>query len=236
MTKTNDKNSLAGRQYSTAIEELKADDSRRLISIMTEFIDGFTLLSGLEPMVPLFGSALAGADDRHYKMAEELGRKLAKAGITVLTGGGPGLMEAANKGAFEAGGVSVGAAIDLPQEQRVNDYMTHCLKVRHFFVRKVMLVKYSYAFVILPGGYGTMDELFEALTLIRTHRVHPFPVILMGSDFWRGMMDWLRSTMLAAGYIKQADLDAISVLDDLDEIVNVCRDSVNGHPHEGMGK
>ncbi len=215
------------KEYRFVIDELDADDSKRLLGIMAEFIDGFSMLSRLEPMVSIFGSAQPSLTDGNFELAERLGGKLANEGIGVITGGGPGVMEAANKGTFEAGGSSIGVAIDLPQEQKTNQYMTHHMKLRHFFVRKVMLIKYSLAFVIFPGGYGTLDELFEALTLIRTKRILPFPVIMFGSRYWRPMLDWLSGTVLAEGYIKQDDFDTIHLTDDLDEVVRICKDSIS---------
>ncbi len=215
------------KEYHYVTDELDAEDSRRLLNIMTEFIDGFSLLSGLEPMVTVFGSAQNGPDDPFYRKAVELGAKLAGAGINVLTGGGPGIMEAANKGAREAGGKSIGIAIDLPQEQPTNLYMTHSIRLRHFFVRKVMLIKYSRAFILFPGGYGTLDELFESLNLIRTKRTSPFPVILFGREHWRDMVDWLHERAVRSGYLTADDIDIMRLTDDLDEVVRICRESIN---------
>jgi hypothetical protein len=214
------------RQYQYILDEMKVGDSWRLFRIMAEFVEGFDLLSRQEPMVSVFGSAKAGADDLYYKMAEELGAKLSTAGIAVITGGGPGIMEAANKGAFESGGKSIGVEIDLPLEQAGNRYTNPNIKVRHFFVRKVMLVKYSQAFVIFPGGFGTLDELFEALTLIRTKRILPFPIILVGTKFWGGMMDWLRDSVMSLKYIREDDIAAMTLTDNLDDVVRVCQKSI----------
>jgi len=208
------------------VDELNADDSRRLAGIMEEFMEGFTLLSGLGPLVTIFGSARTKEKSAVYAKAQQLGRKLADAGIGVLTGGGPGIMEAASKGAYEAGGASVGVAIDLPDEQISNRYLTHSLKMNHFFVRKFMLVKYANAFVMFPGGFGTLDELFEALNLIKTKRSSPFPVILIGSAFWKGARQWLASEVVEAGNIGKDDLDLITVCDDLDEVTRICEESV----------
>lgn len=223
MTKIKKNNSIE-RRY--VIDELNAEDSRRLLNIMGEFIDGFTLFSNVPPMVSVFGSSRADSQDKYYNMAVKLGARLAEAGVGALTGGGPGIMEAANKGAYEAGGVSAGVAIDLPKEQDANEFTTHGISVRHFFVRKVLLIKYSFAFVIFPGGFGTFDELFEALTLIRTNRIVPFPVILVGTEFWAPMTDWLRSHVAAAGYVDREDVETIRLTDDLDEVVRICSESI----------
>lgn len=214
------------RQYQYILDEMKVGDSWRLFRIMSEFVEGFDLLSRQEPMVSVFGSAKAATDDPYYIMAEELGVKLSTAGIAVITGGGPGMMEAANKGVFESGGKSIGVEIDLPLEQKGNQYTNPNIKVRHFFVRKVMLVKYSQAFVIFPGGFGTLDELFEALTLIRTKRILPFPIILVGTKFWSGMMDWLRESVMEMKYIREDDFAAMTITDSLDEVVRVCQKSI----------
>jgi hypothetical protein len=214
------------RQYQYVLDEMKVGDSWRLFRIMSEFVEGFDLLSRQEPMISVFGAAKATPDDLHYKMAEELGAKLSAVGIAVITGGGPGIMEAANKGAFESGGKSIGVEIDLPLEQAGNRYTNPNIKVRHFFVRKVMLVKYSQAFVIFPGGFGTLDELFEALTLMRTKRILPFPIILVGTKFWSGMVSWLRETVMDCKYIREDDLSAMIITDNLDEVVRICQKSI----------
>lgn len=220
-----EKNNTRKNQY--IIDALNAEDYVRLAGIMEEFKEGFSLLSGLGPLVTIFGSARSKEGSEVYEQAERLGRKLAKVGRGVLTGGGPGIMEAANKGAHDAGGVSIGVAIDLPDEQIVNKYLTHSFTMEHFFVRKFMLVKYASAFVMFPGGYGTLDELFESLNLIKTKRSSPFPVILFGSAFWKGIHQWLATEVLEAGNIGQEDLDLITVCDDLDEVVRICKESVN---------
>jgi len=214
--------------YQYLIDEMQAGDSWRLFRIMAEFVEGFDLLSRQEPMVSVFGSAQTKPSDAYYDIAISMGEKLANAGIAVITGGGPGIMEAANKGAIEAGGKSIGIEIDLPLEQKGNDYTNQKVRVRHFFVRKVMLIKYSQAFVIFPGGFGTLDEAFEALTLIRTRKILPFPVILVGSAEWGGLIDWLKKTAIKGGYIEQDDLDAMHLTDDLDEVVEICRQSIAG--------
>lgn len=223
------------REYYYLIDEMDTEDSRRLLGIMAEFVDGFSLLSGLHPMVTVFGSAQTKESDHYYVMARELGGKLARARINVITGGGPGIMEAANRGAFEAGGQSAGVAIDLPLEQKVNMYTTHAMKLRHFFVRKVMLVKYSHAFVCFPGGFGTLDELFEALTLMRTKIITPFPVILAGKEYWEGLMKWIRGDALKLGYIDEADLSRIHITDDMNEVTDVCGNAIQEANQKAKG-
>lgn len=222
----NEKNSVKSR-YQYVVDDMKAGDSWRLFRIMSDFVDGYDLLSQQEPMVSVFGSARAKESDRYYKLARELGGKLAASGIAVITGGGPGIMEAANRGAFEAKGKSIGIMIDIPLEQAGNEYTNQSTKVRYFFVRKVMLVKYSQAFVVFPGGFGTLDETFEALTLMRTRKILPFPIIMVGSEKWRGMIDWLRESAMESGYISKNDFDAIHLTDDLDEVVKICQKSIS---------
>ncbi len=182
-------------------------DTWRVFRIMGEFVEGFEMLSRIPKAVTVFGSARTRPGDPDYCHAEELGRALALAGHTVITGGGPGDMEAVSKGAFEAGGQTIGICIELPHEEKPNRYLTRTISFRYFFVRKVMFVKYSKGFVILPGGFGTLDELFEALTLVQTHKVPPFPVVLAGNDgFWDGLLSWLSSSLLRCGKIGPEDL------------------------------
>jgi uncharacterized protein (TIGR00730 family) len=194
-------------------------DPWRVLRIQSEFVEGFGALAELGPAVGVFGSARTALDDPYYAKAEELGRRLADAGFAVITGGGPGAMEAANKGASESGGVSVGLGIELPFESGLNEWVDVGVNFRYFFARKTMFVKYSLGFVALPGGLGTFDELFEALTLVQTQRVTSFPVVLIGVDYWSGLLAWLRDTVLADGKISAADLDLLSVTDDVEEAV-----------------
>ena len=194
-------------------------DPWRVLRIQSEFVEGFGSLAELGHAVAVFGSARTPADHPHYALAEELGASLAAAGFAVITGGGPGAMEGANKGASEAGGVSVGLGIELPFEAGLNPWVDKGINFRYFFVRKTMFVKYSQGFVALPGGIGTLDELFEALTLVQTGKKTSFPIVLLGSDYWGGLIDWLRDTLLADGKISPDDMDLITVTDDIDEAV-----------------
>lgn len=199
-------------------------DTWRMFRIMAEFVEGFEELKDCSPAVSIFGSARCGQDHPVYHKTEEIACRLVKEGFSVITGGGPGVMEAANKGAAEAGGKSVGLNIEIPFEQKPNDYANRRLSFRYFFVRKVMFVKYSFGFVIMPGGFGTMDELFEALTLIQTDKIEPFPVVLYGSRFWKGLLDWIRDTLIREERISPQDLDLIQVVDDVEDVVRVIRD------------
>jgi uncharacterized protein (TIGR00730 family) len=192
-------------------------DAWRALRIMGEFIDGFDALARLGPAVSIFGSARTKADDPMYEQARLLAARLSDQGFTVITGGGPGIMEAANRGAKDADGVSVGLAIDLPHETGLNPYVDLPAYFRYFFVRKTMFVKYAQAFVIFPGGFGTMDELFESLTLIQTGKVRHFPLVLMGKSYWGGLVDWLKTTMAAEGKINEEDMDLILFTDDPEE-------------------
>lgn len=200
------------KQY--LVDAFSMEESWRIFRIMAEFVESIEELSQVKHAVSIFGSARATPEDEHYRKTEELGRMLALNGFSVITGGGPGIMEAANKGASEGGGVSVGMNIHLPFEQKPNPYANLSLDYKYFFIRKVMFVKYAVAYVILPGGFGTMDELFEALTLIQTRRIRSFPVVLMGSEYWGGLINWLRKTMLREGKISPEDIDLIQVIDD----------------------
>jgi uncharacterized protein (TIGR00730 family) len=205
-------------------------DPWRVLRIQAEFVEGFGLLAEAPRAVCVFGSARTAPDSPEYAAGERLGAALARDGWAVITGGGPGVMEAVNKGTTEAGGVSIGLGIELPFEQRLNDWVDVGVNFRYFFVRKTMFVKYSQAFVVLPGGFGTMDELFEALTLVQTGKVTSFPVILYGSAYWSGLLAWLRESMLGHGKVSAADLDLIRVSDDIDEIVAIIRESQADRP------
>ncbi len=200
-------------------------DPWRVLRIQSEFVEGFGLLAELPRAVTVFGSARTPKESADYDQARELGGRLASAGYAVITGGGPGAMEAVNRGCQEAGGLSVGLGIELPFEQHLNDWVDLGLNFRYFFARKTMFVKYAQAFVILPGGFGTLDELFEALTLVQTGKVTRFPVVLIGSEFWGGLLNWIRTSLAGSGRISPHDLDLIHVTDDLDEVVRVIHDS-----------
>lgn len=201
--------------------EFLDSDPWRVFRIMSEFVEGFGTLAGLPPAVTVFGSARTQPSDPYYRFAEELGAGLARAGFAVITGGGPGVMEAANKGAREAGGISVGLNIQLPFEQAPNPYVTVSLSFNYFFARKTMFAKYAEAFVVFPGGFGTLDELFEALTLIQTDKLKHFPVVLLGSEYWDGLLTWIRDRMLAEGKISAEDLDLLTITDSVDDAVDL---------------
>jgi hypothetical protein len=209
------------KQY--VVDALSIEESWRMFRIMAEFVDAFETMSNIHNAVSIFGSARVKPEDEYYQKAEKLARLLAQNGFNVITGGGPGIMEAANKGACEGGGKSVGMNIRLPFEQKPNPYANVHIDYKYFFIRKVMFVKYAIAYVVLPGGYGTIDELFEALTLIQTKRIKSFPVILMGSEYWRGLLDWLKKTMQQEDKILPADLDLIQVIDDPEEAVKLIK-------------
>jgi uncharacterized protein (TIGR00730 family) len=196
-------------------------DPWRVLRIQSEFVEGFGLLAEMPRAVSVFGSARTPRDHPHYAAGVQIGAALAQGGYAVITGGGPGAMEAANRGASEAGGMSVGLGIELPFEQDLNEWVDVGIAFRYFFVRKTMFVKYAQAFVILPGGFGTLDELFEALTLVQTRKVTRFPVILFGSEYWGGLVSWITSTLAATGTINEADLELFTVTDDVDEVMSV---------------
>ncbi|MGZ4600762.1 MAG: LOG family protein [Oryzihumus sp.] len=204
-------------------------DPWRVMRIQSEFVEGFGALAELGPAVSVFGSARTRPDDPAYALGVKVGRKLVEAGYAVITGGGPGAMEAANKGALEAGGTSVGLGIELPFEQGLNRYVDLGVNFRYFFARKTMFVKYAQGFIVLPGGFGTLDELFEALTLVQTRKVTSFPLVLMGRDYWGGLLDWLRGTAGAAGTITLTDIDLLHLTDDADEAVDIILRAENGH-------
>jgi uncharacterized protein (TIGR00730 family) len=202
------------------INQLAKEDSWRMFRIIGELVEGFDTLSDIVPAVTIYGSARMSPKESAYVKCEETAFRLGQAGFSIMTGGGPGVMEAANKGARRAGVKSIGLNIQLPHEQVCNAYTDRSLTFHHFFVRKVMLVKYASAFVIMPGGLGTLDELTEVLTLIQTQKIKPFPVILFGSDYWRGFLDWLKGTVLASGAISPEDFELARVFDSPEEIVN----------------
>lgn len=222
---TEDERLLSRKAEGLREAEFTHTDPWRVFRIMGEFVEGFDTLADLGPAVSIFGSARILPDEPMYGAAEQTARRLAELGFAVITGGGPGIMEAANKGAAEAGGESVGCNIELPFEQGMNVYVTTAIHFRYFFVRKTMFVKYAEAFIIFPGGFGTMDELFEALTLIQTGKVRHFPVVLFGSEYWAGLLRWLRDTMVAEGKIVPEDLDRLVVTDSPEEAVRVIVDS-----------
>ena len=195
------------------------EDPWRVFRIMSEFVEGFEELASIEKAVTIFGSSRTKTTNKYYKLTEEIACNLAKAGYTVITGAGPGIMEAANKGAKEAGGQSIGLNIEMPQIQKPNPYITRLLSFRYFFCRKVMFSKYAKAFVILPGGFGTMDEFFEALTLIQTKRTPPFPIVLVGKEFWKGLIDWVDKKICKEDRADKQDLRIFKITDNPDEIV-----------------
>ena len=205
------------------IDEITVKESWRLFRIISEFVDGFETMAEIYPAVSIFGSSRVGPDDPLYEKARTIARLFAVDGFHVITGGGPGLMEAANRGAAEGGAHSVGLNIQLPMEQEPNPYANIRMDFRYFFIRKVIFVKYAQAYVVLPGGFGTLDELFEALTLIQTDRIKPFPVILVGNDYWRGLLDWVRDCLLETGKISPEDLDLIQLVDDPKDVVEAVK-------------
>ena len=198
-------------------------DPWRVLRIQSEFVEGFGLLSELPSAVSVFGSARIEPGTKYYELGVEVGRRLAEAGYATITGGGPGLMEAANKGAQEVGGLSVGLGIELPFEQSLNTYIDMGMTFRYFFVRKTMFVKYAQAFVVLPGGFGTLDELFEAITLVQTYKVTRFPVVLVGTEFWRGLGEWIEGALLENKLIKPDDMDLVQQCDEPTEVVDIIR-------------
>ena len=203
-------------------------DPWRVLRIQSEFIEGFGALAEVPRAVSVFGSARTGDGTPEYALAHDLGDALVAAGFAVITGGGPGVMEGANRGACESGGYSIGLGIELPFEQRLNEWVDLGINFRYFFTRKTMFVKYSQAFICLPGGFGTLDELFEALTLVQTHKITRFPIILMGTEFWSGLVDWLRDTLERTGKISPGDLDLIHLTDNVDEAVRIIVESQRG--------
>lgn len=218
-------------QHHKGWNEIKTNDSWALFKIMGEFVNGFERMSLIGPCVSIFGSARTKENDPYYQLAVDVAQSIAEAGYGVITGGGPGIMEAGNRGANLAGGTSVGLNIDLPFEQHDNPYIDSdkSLDFDYFFVRKVMFVKYSQGFVVMPGGFGTLDELFEAITLIQTHKIERFPIILVGTEFWKGLFGWIKNTMLEAGNISPKDLDLIKLVDTKEEVVAIIDAFYKGH-------
>ena len=205
------------------INDFKIGEAWRLFKIMGEFVEGIEMLHDIGPAVTIFGSARIKEDDPIYKKTEEIAALFVKSNFAVITGGGGGVMEAGNRGALKAGGTSVGMNIVLPFEQKPNDYSNIKLEFKYFFIRKVMFVKYATAYIIMPGGLGTLDELFEAVTLIQTRRIKPFPVILVGSDYWSGLLEWIKATLLEHHKISDNDLDIMQIMDDPEEIVRAVK-------------
>jgi uncharacterized protein (TIGR00730 family) len=221
-------------QYEYEINELEKEDSWRMFRIIGELVGGFDALSDIKPAVSIYGSARLKPEDRLYLITEDIARKLGKLGFSIITGGGPGVMEAANKGAADVGAKSIGLNIELPEEQILNKYATRSITFNHFFVRKVMLVKYASAFVIMPGGLGTLDELTEVLTLMQTYKIKPFPVVLFDDEYWKGFLNWLRHKSLIKGYISEKDLNLLRVCQSSDEVAEAIHRW--HHKHELIGK
>ncbi len=232
MDKTNDANTRppGTTQDEQLLESPRPDDFKRtdpwrVFRIMGEFVEGFDELATVSRGVAFFGSARISTNDHYYEAARETAALFARAGFAVITGGGPGIMEAANKGAFEANGISIGCNIELPHEQKPNAYQTLSLKFKYFFVRKMMFVKYSTAFIIFPGGFGTLDEMFEALTLIQTHKIRDFPVVLFGSEYWQEMLEWVKNLMLGGKMISESDLRLLHLTDSPQHAVEIVAES-----------
>jgi uncharacterized protein (TIGR00730 family) len=216
-------------------DALRKTDPWRVLRIMAEFVEGFEKLGDIQDAVAIFGSARVRPEDPYYKIAVETSRLLAEAGFPIITGGGPGIMEAANKGAVDGDGLSIGCNIELPHEQGTNQYVRRSMYFRFFFVRKTMFAKYSMAFVVFPGGFGTLDEMFEALTLIQTGKVSSFPVVLVGKHYWSGLVDWLRTTMLGEGKINAEDLNLFHCTDDPEEVLRIIREAKQAGTTNNIG-
>jgi uncharacterized protein (TIGR00730 family) len=215
---------MVEKQY--LLDEMELSESWRLFKIIGEFVDGVEAMHDLGPAVSIFGSARIKPDHPYYQKTQEIAGMLADNGFAVITGGGGGVMEAANKGAAEKNGKSVGMNIILPMEQTPNPYANIRLQFHYFFVRKVMFVKYAFAYIIMPGGFGTLDELFEAVTLIQTHRIKPLPVILFGTRYWSGLIDWIKARLIDEKMISQVDLDILHITDDMDEVLRIVQQAV----------
>jgi len=210
--------------YEYEINEYAKEESWRMFRIIGEIVEGFDKLSGLGPAVSIYGSARVKPEDKLYNLTEDIAFKLGSLGFNIITGGGPGLMEAANKGAIKAKTKSIGLNIELPEEQICNAYTTQSITFRHFYVRKLMLVKYALAFIIMPGGLGTLDELTEVLTLIQTHKIKPFPVIIIDSSYWKGLLAWLRSSVLSNNFVSEEDFNLLRICDDADSVSDVVQE------------
>ena len=208
------------------IDDFMVGDTWRLFKILSEFVEGFEMMSEVYPAVSIFGSARINPEDQTYIKTVEIAKKLSENGFNIITGGGPGIMEAGNKGAQEGKGKSVGVNIKLPMEQQANAFTDLQLELNYFFVRKVMFIKYAQAYVGMPGGFGTLDEIFEAITLIQTKRIKPFPVILVGTDYWSGLLDWIKDTLLKGKLISADDIDLVRITDDPDEVVKIIKQTV----------
>jgi uncharacterized protein (TIGR00730 family) len=230
---TEDEQLLERRPAAEGRPDWTDSDPWRALRILSEFVEGFDALAAVGPAVTIFGSARAATESPDYALARAIARKLAQRGFAIITGGGPGIMEAANRGCKEGGGLSIGCNIELPHEQGLNAYVDLGVEFKYFFARKTMFVKYADAFVILPGGFGTLDELFEALTLIQTGKIRDFPVVMVGTAYWRGLLDWLADTQIKAGAIDQADLDILKLTDDPDDVVEMILKYVaKAHPED----
>lgn len=225
----NNDNGRITKEPKFCLDNSVVGDSWRMFRIMAEFVEGFEGMSAIDvPAVTIYGSARTQPDDKYYLLAEKIAAGLVKEGFAVLTGGGPGIMEAANKGAFSAGGLSVGLNINLPREQNLNPFVNFSIDFKYFFVRKVMLMKYSTGFICMPGGFGSMDELFESLTLIQTEKIEPFPIVLVGSEFWGGLVEWIEDKMIKSGTISPDDTSLFKVIDDPGEVIAYIKDNC-GH-------
>jgi len=212
----------AGRESNPFIaNEFKEQDTWRMFRIMSEFVEGFESLRGIRPAVTIFGSARTPENAKDYQLAREIGAGLSKKGFSIITGGGPGIMQAANQGAHEAGGRSVGCNIELPFEQKSNPFVNLPVNFHYFFIRKVMFLRYTSAVIVMPGGFGTMDEFFEVLTLVQTHKIDPFPIILVNSEFWRGGLEWIKKSLLGSNYIDKDDLKIFRLADTAEEAVKI---------------
>ena len=232
-TETEDEKLLERRPSQPGRPTFLDTDPWRALRILSEFVEGFDALASVGPAITIFGSARAIPGSADYELARDIARRLARLGFAIITGGGPGIMEAANRGCREGGGLSIGCNIELPHEQGLNAYVDLGVEFKYFFARKTMFVKYADAFVIMPGGFGTLDELFESLTLIQTGKIRDFPVVLVGTAYWQGMIDWMRSVQIPAGAVTEADLNLLKLTDDPEEVCEIIRAYVaKAHPED----